>query len=144
VAKWRKKKDPLYRGDGPDGVSAPVPDADTSVVRHILYLDGFGRETPYRSCSEQRETALQFGGKWVWKTFVKTAEDQAVAHISRIELLSWLKGKGKGRAKWSSAFEVLQAKRYVEEQTEHLLDFSPLKNSSIDLADVIDKIFSRG
>ena len=52
---WRRKTDPLYRGDAADAVLIPVPDADASIVRHILYLDGYGRATPYLSTTERME-----------------------------------------------------------------------------------------
>jgi hypothetical protein len=33
---WRQKKDPLWRGDGTDGLQPVDPAADPSLVRHIL------------------------------------------------------------------------------------------------------------
>lgn len=65
--KWKQKKDPLYRGDFKDRVSAPTPNADDSVIRHVLYLEGPGRETPYLSTSERRGVAERFaqaGSVW--------------------------------------------------------------------------------
>lgn len=122
--KWKQNKSHLYRGDHRDVVSVPRPDADRSVVRHVLYLEGPGRETPYLSTAEQREVAERFaqaGG--VWETSVTRAKAEGVRHISRLELLGLLKGNGKGVATWPNAFEVMQARRYVEQHAEHLLDF---------------------
>ena len=58
---------------------------------------------------------------------------------SRTELLSLMKGNGKGKAKWPSAFEVMQARRYVEQWEEHLLDFREVD----DPAEATEKIFSK-
>jgi hypothetical protein len=94
------------------------------VVRHVLYLEGPGRETPYLSTSEQREVAERFaqaGG--VWETSVAHANAEGIGHISRLELLGILRGNGKGAATWPNAFEVMQARRYVEQHAEHLLDY---------------------
>jgi hypothetical protein len=121
-----KQKDPLYRGDAAAAVAVPVPGANPSIVRHILYLEGAGRETPYLSASESLETAERFAGNGgrVWSTTTAAARKRGVTHVGHTELLVLLNGKGKGKAKWSSAFEVQQARRYVEQHLEHLLDFS--------------------
>lgn len=137
--KWKASKDPLYRGDAKDSVCVPNPDADDSFVRHIMYFEGPGRETPYLSTSEQYELAENFSAGAVWQTFVKTAEQESIRHISHTELLSQLKGNGRGKAQWPSAFEVMQARRYVEQWGEHLLDFRTADNPS----EAIKKIFSK-
>lgn len=127
--KWRRSKDPLWRGDSAAGVSLPSPGADRSIVRHVLYLDGAGRATPYHSTSERREVAEHFAtgaGARVYETSVPRAEELGVSAVSNIELLSLLKGKGHGDAAWPSAFEVLQARKYVEQWSEHLLKFCEL------------------
>ncbi len=122
--KWKASKDPLFRGDLTAGVRLPVPAADDSLVRHILYFEGPGRETPYLSTTENLVTAHRFAGSGaVWETSVSAAKARSIAHISNSELLASLKGNGKGKAKWSDAFEVMQARRYVEQWSEHLLDF---------------------
>ena len=122
--KWKISKSPLYRGDSKDGVSVPSPHADNSIVRHVLFLEGPGRETPYLSASEEYDAASNFAtGGIVWETFVKVAKLEGVKHLGRTELLSLMKGNGKGKAKWSRPFEVMQARRYVEQWSEHLLDF---------------------
>lgn len=122
--KWKASKDPLFRGDIAAGVRPPVPAADDSLVRHILYLEGPGRETPYLSTTESLEMARRFAGSGtVWETSVLAARAHSVAHIANSELLAALKGNGKGKAKWSDAYEVMQARRYVEQWSEHLLDF---------------------
>jgi hypothetical protein len=142
---WRKNRDSLYRGDEDDGVSVPVPDADDSIVRHVLYLGGRGRDTPYSSTSEVREIAQGFAERGrVWKTTVAAANGLGVGHIGRVELLGLLKGKGKGRAKWDNAFEVLQAARYVDLHAEHLLDFSPIEGSpEPDVQAVVSQLFDK-
>jgi len=50
-----------------------------------------------------------------------------------------MKGNGKGKAKWPSSFEVMQARRYVEQWGEHLLDFRQID----DTAKVVKKIFKK-
>ena len=139
--KWRKSKDPLFRGDMKDCVRPPVPGADSSIVRHIMYLEGPGRETPYLSVTELEENAKHFAGKTgaVWNTTVPTAESLGVEHMSHIELLSQLNGNGKGKAKWKSPFEVMQARRYVEQWAEHLLDF----RRTSDVKSALKKLFKK-
>lgn len=124
--KWKPLKDPLYRGDIRDAPSTPSPRADRSVVRHVLYLGGAGRESPYLSLTEDEIVALRFAGNdgKVYSTHVKILKDRDVGHIPRRELLQLLRGTGKGRACWSSAWEVQRARQYVEENAEHLADFS--------------------
>lgn len=138
--KWNPGKQPLLRGDSKSGVSVPSPSADDSIVRHILYLEGPGRETPYLSTSEEFEAAKVFAqGGAIWATSVRKANDSGVRHISKSELLSCMKGNGKGKAKWNSAFEVMQARRYVEQWSEHLLDFRTIAEP----AAVVALIFER-
>ena len=137
--KWKMSRDPLFRGDGKGAVSVPNPKADDSIVRHIMFFEGPGRETPYLSTSEEYDIAEKFSSGAVWETFVKIAKRESVLHISRTELLSLMKGKGKGKAEWPSAFEVMQARRYVEQWGEHLLDFRTVEDPS----DVTRKIFSK-
>ncbi len=138
--KWKLSRDPLYRGDSKDGVTVPTPTADDSVVRHVLFLEGPGRQTPYLSTSEQYELAENFAkGGDVWQTYVKDAVKHSVKHISNTELLGLMKGNGKGKAKWPEPYEVMQARRYVEEWGEHLLDFRNI----IDPTSVVQSIFKR-
>ncbi|MDZ7753163.1 MAG: hypothetical protein U5S82_16255 [Gammaproteobacteria bacterium] len=91
------------------------------------------------STSEEFELAEKFSNGAVWQTLVKIAKAEAVGHISRAELLSLIKGNGKGKAKWLNAFEVMQARRYVEQWGEHLLDFRGIGEP----APVIKKIFEK-
>ncbi len=122
--KWNAIRDPLLRGDATTGVRVPVPAANDSIIRHVLYLEGPGRETPYLSASESMAAANRFAQAGVvWKTFVKQAQANGVGHIGNSALLSLMKGYGKGKAKWDDPFEVMQARRYVEQWSEHLLDF---------------------
>ena len=138
--KWKASKDPLYRGDVASGVRAPTPAADASLVRHVLFLEGPGRETPYLSASESLETARHFAGSGaVWETSVGKAKESSVGHISNSELLSSLKGNGKGKARWDDAFEVMQARRYVEQWSEHLLDFREIEDPAAKVAEIFSK-----
>jgi hypothetical protein len=139
--RWKKNKDLLFRGDMKDCVRPPVPDADDSIVRHILYLEGPGRETPYLSTTEVEGNAKHFAGKTgaVWNTTVPTAEALNVGHIPKNDLLSLLNGKGKGKAKWDSAYEVMNAKKYVEQWAEHLLNFKDVSDVKASLKRLFKK-----
>jgi hypothetical protein len=138
--KWKPSKDPLLRGDAKSAVRIPCPTADDSIVRHVLYLEGPGRETPYLSTSEELEAARFFArGGAVWSTLVKQAKQNGVHHISNLDLLSCMKGNGKGKAKWDDAFEVMQARRYVEQWAEHLLDFREISDPEAAVAKIFEK-----
>lgn len=138
--KWKSSKDPLFRGDGKDSVRQPTPSADDSLVRHIMYFEGPGRNTPYLSTSEVYDSAEKFAtGGTVWATYVSVVVSKGVGHISNADLLHALKGNGKGRAKWEDAHEVMQARRYVEQWSEHLLDF----RSTLDVPDAVTTIFKK-
>ncbi|MCP4655546.1 MAG: hypothetical protein GY856_09025 [bacterium] len=144
--KWKENRDPLFRGDAQECVSLPTPDADPSIVRHILYLDGPGRETPYLSTTESDHVAERFAGNdgQVRQTWVRSARENGIRHIGRSELRNILKGSGKGTAKWHSAFEVMQARRYVEEWLEHLFDFRPIHDLSLnELRQMVDSVFEK-
>ena len=124
VEKWKAGKNLLYRGDDADEVSCPTPAADASLIRHIMYFEGPGRETPYLSTTESREVAAHFSRAGaIWETNVEKIVSNKVGHISNKELITLLKGTGKGNASWDSPSEVMQARRYVIEHSEHLLDF---------------------
>lgn len=126
-----KKDKALFRGDDPAGVTIPVPAADASLVRHILYLGGKGRETPYLSTSEDRTSAEVFGA--VWETShnkVKAEEHRGVRVRAYTELLAVLQGRGHGDAGGYSPFQVSQARKFVERHLEHLLDFRGAKAES--------------
>jgi hypothetical protein len=139
-SKWRSSRDPLLRGDSSSGVQLPTPSADDAIVRHILYLEGPGRETPYLSATEVREVAERFAhGGAVWVTSVRKANEQGVRHIGNAELLHLMKGYGKGDAKWHDPFEVMQAARYVEQWAEHLLDFRGVPDPETVVASVFEK-----
>ena len=56
---------------------------------------------------------------------------QGAVHIPRSELVQLLRGYGKGNAKWDDAFEVAQARAYVEHWSEHLFDWVDVPLSSI-------------
>lgn len=121
--------DALMRGDSRQGVVTPVPTAPASIVRHVLYLEGPGRATPYCSVTEDEDAAELFAGRHgrVWFTSVDRIQE-SLRYISKHELLALLRGKGKGDASWSSASEVHQAHAYVEQWGEHLVDSRPLKD----------------
>jgi hypothetical protein len=143
---WKAGRDPLYRGDTEHGVRLPEPGADSSVVRHVLYLGGPGRPTPYLSTTESRETAGRFAGQGgrLYVTRVPAWRDAGVVHRSRRELVQLLRGYGKGDAAWPSAFEVMQARRYVEEHAEHLADCRPLSGTEeAELRTVVDTLFNK-
>ncbi len=79
--KWRAAKDPLFRGDKKERVCEPQLDADTSLVRHMLFLEGPGRETPYLSCTEQIENIIwlpHIVDKLAWKHHVEPTEVEKV------------------------------------------------------------------
>ena len=139
---WKLQK-PLFRGDSASSVSRPNPEAPKNIVRHIMYYEGAGRETPYLSTSEQEDLARHFAGRSgvVWQTTVTQARAHKVTHISKTELMALLDGKGKGRATWPSALIVAQARRYVEQWAEHLLDFSDLDGGS-NLEQAVSAIFA--
>ncbi|MEI7869450.1 MAG: hypothetical protein WCI11_16290 [Candidatus Methylumidiphilus sp.] len=138
TVKWKPTKDPLLRGDCKEGVRPPVPNADDSVVRHILYLEGPGRETPYLSATESREVAEYFAGPSgiVWQTMVSKLKERGITHLNKADLLTMLKGNGKGKAKWDSPYEVMQARRYVEQWSEHLLDFREIEDATTAVSQV--------
>lgn len=138
--KWKQSRDSLFRGDHAETINVPSPTADASVVRHVMFLEGPGRETPYLSTTERREIADRFAKAGaVWETTVAVAKASGVNHISNSELLGLMKGNGKGSAKWPSAFEVMQARRYAEEHSEHLLDFRSVPKPQ----NVVPEIFKK-
>ena len=141
--KWKVSKDPLYRGENSSTPTIPTPQANKSIVRHILYLEGQGRETPYLSTSESEDTARRFAGRngSIFRAIPKEWPKSEVKHRSRKELLDLLKGKGKGDAAWSSAVEVLRAHQYVEEHAEHLADFSDIQPQ--DAGTTVNVIFKK-
>jgi len=140
---WKASRDPLFRGDDRSAVKLPTPGADRNMVRHVLFIDGPGRPSPYLSTSEEWSTARRFAGSHgaVWETTVSLAVTHDARHIPRKELLSLMRGTGRGLAAWNSAVEVAQARRYVEEWDEHLLDFHATQPERI--RSVVDAIFRR-
>ncbi len=141
---WKLSRDPLYRGDQARGASLPCPQASRSIVRHVLYLEGYGRETPYLSASEDRNLASQFAGA-NGKTYIaypKQWPALGVAHCPRKELLQLLRGYGKGDAEWPCAYDVMRARQYVEEWQEHLADFYAVEDATPQsLRALVDQIF---
>jgi hypothetical protein len=135
----------LWRGDAADQVATPCPKADPNVVRHILYLEGFGRETPYLSVTEVEEQAAHFAGRSgsVWETAPERAHAQGVAVLTRKELLAWLKGTGHGRAAWPRPYEVAQARALVERWGEHLYDYCDAPEDKPALDELNGRLFSR-
>ncbi len=140
---WKKRSDPLFRGDAAAGVSVPDPAAKTSMVEHILYLGGPGRATRYQSTTEAEDVATRFAGKSgkVYRTTAPHAEGKGVAHVSQVELKGLLRGKGHGGAKSSSALLVLRARQYVEQWAEHLLDFANVPTDVV--AQVAKSVYER-
>jgi hypothetical protein len=129
---WRTA-DPLYRGDSKTGVGHPDPTAPLGIVEHVLYHGEIGRSTPFSSVSESKETAEHFAGRTgrIWRVARKAAVAQGAIHIPRSDLVQLLRGYGKGKAKWDDAFEVAQARAYVERWSEHLFDWAEVDPSSI-------------
>jgi hypothetical protein len=139
---WKLKDGILFRGDVKGGAALPVPSGDKSIVRHVLYLEGYGRTTPYLSATESKETAGHFANGQVYASQPSSWKLLGVEHRSRKELLGLLKGRGKGDAAWNNAFEVLQASNYVELHQEHLADFRSLSNFSVpQLRALVDTVF---
>jgi hypothetical protein len=139
-----KKTDPLFRGDGRDAVSVPSPGADPSLIRHILYLGGFGRETPYLSTSSDETIAARFAAAGrVWKTSGAQAELLGAKHLSQSELQATLKSSTKGRARSPSARHRLLARKYVELHAEHLIDFIPFKKTPATVEGTVLKMFEK-
>lgn len=138
--KWKRNRDPLYRGDHALSVCVPTPKADDSVIRHVMYLEGPGRETPYLSTTEHREVASKFAqANGIWETTVPIAASASVRHISNAELLRLMKGNGQGIAKWPSPSEVSTARCYVEEHGEHLLDFRATEEPTVSVKAIFKK-----
>lgn len=140
---WRHRRDPLYRGDHRGGVSLPTPTADKSLVRHILYLEGLGRETPYVSTTESRDTAAHFAGT-NGQIYTTTAHREEVefTYLPRKTLLKMLRGRGQGLAAWSDPFEVTRARQYVEQHAEHLFSFSSCEHvPEQELRQLVDEKF---
>jgi hypothetical protein len=138
--------DHLCRGDESEAVSVPNPGADASLVRHILYLDGRGRLTPYLSSSEDFESARNFAGASgrVWFTKVIRIEGEGLRYISNQELLGLLRGKGKGDASWTKASEVQQARAFAEFWGEHLADFRALaQHTPESVKAVVHRVFTK-
>ena len=122
-ATW-KLSDPLFRGDTAGGVQAPDPAGPPSIVRHVLYLEGAGRASPYLSLSESRDSAQYFAGSGrVYRTTLAAATAADVGHLSQRELTRLLQGNGQGDAAGSRPYQVAQARKYVEQWQEHLFDF---------------------
>ncbi len=131
----------LFRGDHRRGVAIPEPAADVSIVRHILYLDGAGRPTPYTSTTHDRAIARTFArprGR-VWETSVAQAQIHGASHIPHDELLQNLRGKGHGARFTGRPSEVAQARVYAERHGEHLLDWRTVRPSEI--ADRVRAVF---
>ncbi|MGH7298659.1 MAG: hypothetical protein ACRELB_27205 [Polyangiaceae bacterium] len=131
---WKKKNDPLFRGDAATGVALPDPAADLSIVEHILYLGGAGRPSRYQSTTEAEEIAGHFAGSAgkVYRTMASRAEANGVRHLGNVELKALLRGKGYGGAKGSNALLVMQARRFAEQWAEHLFDFTDVPAAVVD------------
>lgn len=128
---WKAKKDPLFRGDVADGVRVPVPDADRSLVRHLLQLESMGQDSPYLSASESEEVARHFARDdgWVYRAEVPEWGPHQVRHVPSKELLQLLRG-GHGDAHWHSIAEIFEAACNVKRDFEHLADFGRIEPRS--------------
>lgn len=110
-------------------------------MRHILYLGGYGRESPYLSTSAQETRAARFGR--LWKTSGELAEGLGAKHLGQIELETILKSSKAGRARWRNARQRLQARKYVELHAEHLIDFISFKARPETVAGVVRSMFEK-
>jgi hypothetical protein len=107
-------------------------------------LFGGPRQSPYLSTTESKEVARRFARNrgQVRQTTVERAKERQIRHISRSELLQLLRGKGKGHGAWNNAYEVMQARKYVEQWLEHLLSFEMLSSlTKEDLRRLVDQVF---
>ncbi|MFZ4703446.1 MAG: hypothetical protein ACOYMG_25675 [Candidatus Methylumidiphilus sp.] len=67
---------------------------------------------------------------------VSKLKERGITHLNKADLLTMLKGNGKGKAKWDSPYEVMQARRYVEQWSEHLLDFREIEDAAVAVSQV--------
>ncbi len=138
MSKKAKKDQELFRGDDRSGVHLPLPGADPSIVRHILYLEGKGRATPYLSTSETAEVAERFDDTRytaVWVTSPREAAKAGAGVIPLTELRQLLQGEGRGAARWSgknAPWLVKRALQLAEGNLEHLLDFRSLAEAEME------------
>lgn len=139
----RRSAHVLFRGDSETGVATPTPSSKTTIVEHILYLGGYGRETPFTSTTESEDAAGHFAGPSgaVWTTEASHAIAAGAKHWSKSTLVGNLRGFGKGRAKWTNRWEVAQAQQYVKRWSEHLLEWS--EQSSPDVVAAIGSVFQK-
>mgnify|MGYP000205040389 CR=1 FL=1 len=121
---WKESEDLLFRGDSVEIPDPPKPNADDSLVRHILQVDGPGQQTPFLSTTESEVTARYFAlpKGFVLSTTVPVLREAELGYIGKKELLQLLVSRGKGDAKWHSAAEVKRAAQLVEQHAEHLAD----------------------
>lgn len=114
----------------------PEPTATLSIVAHILYMGGRGRATPYSSTTESDDVARYFAGPGggVWETTPAAATREGAKHLPRKQLIQNLRRFGKGKAKWHDAWEVTQAANFVEQWSEHLLDWAGTPPATISTA----------
>lgn len=140
--KWREKKDDLFRGDDAN-LTRPDPSATKSLVPHILFLGGAGRPTPYHSTTESTAVASEFAGKKgkIFKTTVPKAQSLGLGHLGKLALMGLLRGKGKGHAAWHSPYEIMQARKLVEQHLEHLIDFSGYSEEQERLSDILSRLY---
>jgi hypothetical protein len=94
--------------------------------------------------AKSRSVAETFAGPdgAVWSTKVSLAAAEGAKHLSRVQLAQDLKGFGKGKAKWTNAWEVAQAASYVKRWGEHLLDWSAAPAATIRTA--VGRTFKKG
>jgi len=122
---------PRYRGNDDEVAGRPAPKADSNLVRHVLYLGGRGRATPYLSITADRDEAATFGA--LWKTSSAALRSSGAKHLPNDALIAALTSN-KGRARWPSTKDRLRAAKYAEEHGEELADFSAFDDESTALA----------
>jgi hypothetical protein len=124
-------EDHLYRGNDDEVAGRPDPAADRNLVRHVLYLGGRGRATPYLSITADRDEAAFFG--LVWQTSSAALASSGTKHLQNDALIAALK-RNKGRSRWPSTKDRLRAAKYAEEHGEELADFVAFEDGPTALA----------
>jgi hypothetical protein len=123
----------VYRGNSDDVAGRPEPSADSNLVRHVLYLGGPGRSSPYLSLTADRATAVDFGT--LWESSVAALNSAGARHLPTEALITALK-RNQGRSKWPSARDRQRALKYVEQHGEELADYRSFSDARSALAAV--------
>lgn len=112
--------DRLYRGNDDEVAGRPDPRANDNLVRHVLYLGGRGRASPYLSATADRNEAAEFGP--TWETTSAAVQASGARHLPNDALIAALK-RNRGRARWPSTRDRQRALKYAEQHGEQLVDY---------------------